>query len=223
MGLTLLALDSAGAACSAALWRDGRVVAARRLATERGHAQHLAPLVAAVLDAPGGRVPLDGVVATTGPGSFTGLRVGLALAQGVALAAGVPAWGVSSFRVHAEAAGAAPGRPLLVALDSRRAELFLQWFPPGGAEAPFMATPAAAAERLRRTLRGPVALAGDAAGLLAAALAAVGVQFEVLRADPADAADVAATAAAMLAAGEAMPPARPSYLRPPDVTVAAPA
>ena len=220
MGLTLLAIDSAGGACSAALWRDGTTVATRRLVTDRGHAQHLAPLVAAVLE-DGGRDELDAVVATTGPGSFTGLRVGLALAQGVALASGVPALGISSFAVHAAAAHAAAGQALLVAIDSRRDELFLQGFGEDLAGEPFAATPAAVVERLRERSERPIAIAGDAAGLLAEALSAAGVAAEILADGPADAAVAAAAAARLLAAGGQLPPARPSYLRAPDVTMPA--
>jgi len=225
MGLTLLAIDSAGAACSAALWRDGAVLAARRLVTERGHAQHLAPLVQATLEEVGCGVGLlDGVVATVGPGSFTGLRVGLALAQGIALSAGVPAWGVSSFRVHAAAAGAGPAVPLVVAIDSRREEIFLQCFRAGPDGDPFMATPTDAARHLRAVAgAAPLAVAGDAASALAAALAAAGIEAVVLQDGPADAAALAVVAAATLAAGEPLLPARPSYLRPPDVTMPGPA
>lgn len=223
MGLTLLAIDSAGGACSAALWREGAVLAARRLVTERGHAQHLAPLVAAVLDEAGGvgRAAFDLVVATVGPGSFTGLRVGLALAQGVALAAGVPVRGVSSFRVHAQAAGIASDRPLLVGIDSRRDELFFQTFGDGFAGEPFMATPEGAIDRLGCRTPDRLALAGDGAARMAGALSAAGLAGETVSDGPADATMAAALAARMLAAGEALLPARPSYLRPPDVTMPA--
>ena len=217
MGLTLLAIDSAGAACSAAIWSDGQVRAIRRLATERGHAAHLAPLVAgAFADARLDADDLDMVVASVGPGSFTGLRVGLALAQGVALAAGVPAWGVSSFRVHA----AGMATPLVVALDSRREELFVAVLGLRDGAGPFMATPAEAAMRLAdMALPAVIPLAGDAAPSLAAALVALGREARVLHAGPADAAMVASTAAAALAGGERLLPPRPVYLRPPDVTL----
>ena len=218
MGLTLLVIDSAGGACSVALWRDGAAVATRRLVTDRGHAQHLAPLVAAVLGE-GGRDELDAVVATTGPGSFTGLRVGLALAHGVALASGVPALGISSFAVHAAAAQAAAGQALLVAIDSRRDELFLQGFGDDLAGEPFAATPAAIAERLRGRSERPIAIAGDAARQLAEALSDAGVAAEIRADGPADAAVAAMVAAGLLAAGGQLPPARPVYLRAPDVTI----
>ncbi len=224
MGMTLLAVDSAGAACSAAAWRGGRVVAVRRMATERGHAVHLAPLAGAVLAEAGiAAATLDAVVATVGPGSFTGLRVGLALAQGMALGAGVSALGISSFLVHAAAAPGRPdGLPLVVVLDSRRDELFFQLFAPVGEE-PFMASPGEAARRLatRFGAGASIGLAGDAPSLLAEALLALGARPVVLRAGPADAAMVAAAAAERLDQGQALLAPRPVYLRAPDVTVSA--
>ncbi|BBK34653.1 tRNA threonylcarbamoyladenosine biosynthesis protein TsaB [Stella humosa] len=219
MGLTLLAIDSAGGAGSAAVWRDGAVLAARRLVTDRGHAAHLAPLVRSVLaDAGTAAAELDAVVATVGPGSFTGLRVGLALAQGIAIAAAIPAWGISSFDVHARAAGGA--RPLLLAIDSRREEVFVRILTKEGAGEPFVATPSGIAARLSGWgAAAPIAVAGDAARLVAAALSASGVPAIVVHDGPADAAVLAAAAAAMLAAGQPLLPPRPVYLRPPDVSL----
>src|SRR6185437_8973489 len=84
------------------------------------------------------------VAVSTGPGGFTGIRVGLAAAQGIALALGLPLTGVSSFAAVAALAARTPdqrtpgeqnpgGRPLLVALDSRRSDIFVQLFAGGGA------------------------------------------------------------------------------------------
>ncbi|MCC7272163.1 MAG: tRNA (adenosine(37)-N6)-threonylcarbamoyltransferase complex dimerization subunit type 1 TsaB [Alphaproteobacteria bacterium] len=222
MALTLLAIDSAGAACSAAVWSDGAVRAVEAVATERGHAVRLAPLAAAALSAAGiAAMRLDGVVATVGPGSFTGLRVGLALAHGIALAVGVPAWGMSSFLAHAAAVPVEErrGAKLVVALDSRRAERFFQILEGEEGAAAFAATLEDAVARLPE---GPVLLAGDAADDLRGVLAAAARPVRVAAAGPADAACVARAAADMLGRGVALPPARPVYLRAPDVSIAAP-
>ncbi|MGE0716018.1 MAG: tRNA (adenosine(37)-N6)-threonylcarbamoyltransferase complex dimerization subunit type 1 TsaB [Alphaproteobacteria bacterium] len=217
---TLLAIDSAGAACSVAVARDGRILARAAADADRGHAARLAPLAAEVFRGAGvAAADLHAVVATVGPGSFTGLRVGLAFAHGIALAAGVPVHGMSSFRAHAAAVGTDAGaRPLVVALDSRRAERFFQVVTGWHEGEPFAATPEDAVARLPA---GPLLLAGDAAADLHAAIAAAGGSAQVLRAGPADAAAVALSAAAMLARGLPLPPARPVYLRPPDVTLPA--
>src|SRR5690348_6764267 len=128
---TTLGIDSTGNACSAAIWRGERVVARRFAAMERGQAEALMPMVAAVLDEAALAIEtLDLIAVTVGPGAFTGLRIGIAAARGLSLASGVPALGVSSF---VAAAAQVPieerrGRPLVVALDSRRAEFFVATF-----------------------------------------------------------------------------------------------
>jgi tRNA threonylcarbamoyladenosine biosynthesis protein TsaB len=134
--VSVLGIDSAGSACSAAVLSGGRVLARRFAAMARGQAEALMPMIAAVLEEAGLAVAaLDLIAVTIGPGAFTGLRIGLAAARGLALASGVPALGITSF---AAVAAQVPlegrhGRSLVVALESKRTELYLQAFAADGA------------------------------------------------------------------------------------------
>jgi tRNA threonylcarbamoyl adenosine modification protein YeaZ len=161
----ILALDSSLARCSAAVVLGDAVLAERRQdAVRQGQAALLPAMVRDVLAEAGLAVAdLDLIAVTVGPGSFTGIRSALALAHGLALAAGRPLAGVS---VGEALAHAVPdtGRVLWCAIDSRRGRVFLEC---DGAVAAWMldALPAPP---------GPVALAGDAAPVAAAHLAAGG-------------------------------------------------
>src|SRR5215472_950870 len=170
--VTTLGIDSTGAACSAAIWRGERVVARRFAAMERGQAEALMPMVAAVLEEAALAITaLDLIAVTVGPGAFTGVRIGIAAARGLSLASGVPALGISSFLA---AAAQAPieerlGRPLLVALDSRRAEFFVEMF--GVDDTPLGPGALLSAGEIAALLPAePLLLAGDAAAALSAAL-----------------------------------------------------
>ena len=226
--MKLLAIDTATTACSAALWADGRIVAERAAAMERGQAEALMPMVAEVIAAarpvcPNGFADLDLVAVTTGPGAFTGVRIGLAAAAGMAAAAGIPAVGFTTLEVVA-AAQPRTDRPLLIALDSKRSDVYCQLFAAGGERA--LTEPAAVlpADLPGRLPEGPLALAGDGAGRAEAALAAAG--RDVLRLagrDRPEAAVLARLAAARLA-GRVPPPGaapKPLYLRAPDVSLPA--
>lgn len=130
----ILAIDTATPACSAALiGGDGRLLGERHDVVGRGHAERLLPMVAELLD---GGVP-DAILVDRGPGSFTGVRVGLAAARGLAIGWRVPVHGFSSLALIAATALAAPDAPdtLAVAIGGGHGELFVQRF----ARAPFAA------------------------------------------------------------------------------------
>jgi tRNA threonylcarbamoyladenosine biosynthesis protein TsaB len=115
-----LVIDTATAACSVALIEDGAVVAESHDVVGRGHAERLMPMIAALPD--GGRA--DSILVDCGPGSFTGVRVGLAAARALALGWGVPVHGYSSMAaIAAEADG---DEPVGVALIGGHGELFVQ-------------------------------------------------------------------------------------------------
>jgi tRNA threonylcarbamoyladenosine biosynthesis protein TsaB len=102
----LLAIDTALGACAAAITADGSLLARRSEAMTRGHAERLAPLVAELAEEAGVAFKdLDRIVVTTGPGSFTGVRVGLAFARSLALALARPCIGVTTIEALALEAG----------------------------------------------------------------------------------------------------------------------
>lgn len=215
----LLALDSAGAACSAALWRAGRVEAARFEVMGRGQSERLVPMIEEVMAAAGrGYEQLDALAVTRGPGGFTGVRIGLATARGLALALGRPVIGLTSFEAVAAGvdAEARQGRPLAVLLDGKRREAYLQVFDAG--LAPLGPPACVAPEDLVAALpAGPLLLAGDGAAS-DEDLAARNDVTRLKAVRHAEAARFAGLAAArgLPAPGAAAP--TPLYLRPADVT-----
>lgn len=214
--MLVLGLDSAGQGASAALLRDGSVVAARAAAADRSQAEILLPMIAEVLgEAHTDPLGLDLIATTTGPGSFTGLRIAIATARGLALAAGVPAVGVS--RLAAVAARFPPerraGRGLLVALDTRRDDFFLQLFTDTEGD-PHLASAEIAASALPDI---PLLLAGDAAPRLAAALK--GRDIAIARGFDFPCAEEVARLGAILSRDGTASPPRPFYLRAPDTTL----
>lgn len=126
----ILGLDTSAAQCAAALVSGGRVIARRVETMEKGQAERLFPMLEEMLAGAG--VDWAGLAAVgvcTGPGNFTGLRLSVAAARGIALARGIPAIGVSLFEALAE------GGTALVTLDARGGHLFVQRVRDGRAEA----------------------------------------------------------------------------------------
>ncbi len=119
--MRLLAIDTSGTACSVALLENGAVVAERHEDIGRGHAEALVPWIAGL--PAGGRA--DRIIVGCGPGSFTGVRVGIAAAKGLALAWDVPVTGVSSFALIASEAYE---EAFLIVTEAGHGELFVQSF-----------------------------------------------------------------------------------------------
>ena len=224
---TLLAMDAAGAACSVALWAEGRVAARRFAAMARGQSEHLVPMIGEVMaEWGGGFAGLNALAVTTGPGGFTGVRIGLATARGLALARRLPLIGVTSFEVAAAAATAAErsGRLVLAVIDSKRSEVFMQLFDAG--LVPLGPAQEIALAALDAALpHGPLVVTGDGAGRAITALAAAGRADAVAAAaaGPADASLLAERAALRDPAAAGVATVQPVYLRAPDVTLPQPA
>jgi tRNA threonylcarbamoyladenosine biosynthesis protein TsaB len=220
-----LALDSAGLACSVAVILGEEVVAEERIDTMHGQAEALLPLVdKAMREA--GQVPaaLDLVVATVGPGSFTGIRAGIAAARGIALATGARLIGVTSFdavAVRAARSDCWETRFLLIALESRREDLYVQFFDRhGGAiREPAAIMPFLFREAVAATIgANPLLVAGDAAQRAAAALAKRPATA-VLEGSAPGAVGTLRAGLRLLRLGRAPKAPRPLYLRFPDVTL----
>jgi len=157
-----------GHALSLALLSGGRVLAASHQPMEAGHAEALLPALDALAEGER-RLPVGRILVETGPGSFTGLRIGLAAARALGLAWRVPVLGVSSTAlVLAEARAAGAAGPLLVALAAPRGQVWLEAEGEGLATA---CTRAEAAERARAWLAAGGAVTGSAAPALAGASA----------------------------------------------------
>jgi len=154
-----IALDCAANACSVAVARDGKLLAAHWRAMARGHAEAAPVMLArAMADADAAFADISRIVVTRGPGSFTGIRIALAAARGLALATGAAVAAAPTF--EALRPSAPPKGRLLAVLDTGRGSLYAADL--ADATAPFVATP----EALVR--QAPFFVVGDAAASLAA-------------------------------------------------------
>jgi tRNA threonylcarbamoyladenosine biosynthesis protein TsaB len=199
-----------------------RILAENRIETRHGQAEALLPLVdRAMREA--GREPsgLENVAVTVGPGSFTGIRVGLAGARGIALATGAQLVGVTSFAATAAGSACPPGRFLLIALESRREDLYVQFFDPAGEPlgAPAVVMPFALGDATNAAVGSvPLLIAGDAAQSAAAALMPRR-DTSVLEDSAPGAVGTLGAGLRLLRLGRAEHAPRPLYLRPPNVTL----
>jgi tRNA threonylcarbamoyladenosine biosynthesis protein TsaB len=128
----ILGFDTSAAHCAAALVCGAEVLAQAELAMAKGQAEALVPLLEQVLaDAGKAWGDLDALAVGTGPGNFTGIRLAVAAARGLALGLNIPAIGVTIFDARAHNLP----RPLIVAEDARRGEVYVQSYTPDAGEA----------------------------------------------------------------------------------------
>lgn len=223
----LLAIDTSASLCAAAV-HDADADAIIGIAVEeigRGHAERLMEVIADALSAAGCDYgDLTRIAATSGPGSFTGIRVGLATARGIGLGLSVPVLGISALdamRLAAreqaggeQAGGEQPGgpTPLLVAIDARRNEAFCQFYDvTGRADGPFVADYGEIAAKAAEAGPAGLAICGSAARKIAEE---AGGDWRILHELAAPPIECVARLGAQLDPKDAPP--EPLYIRPPD-------
>ena len=215
--MLILAIDTALDACAAAVLDTGtsQMIGRESLAMKRGHAEALMPLIARVMkDAGLPFAALDRIAVTAGPGSFTGLRVGLSAARGIALAAGKPVVGLTTLSAYAAPVVSESGeQPVISAIDARHDQVYFQAVSgDGGTLIPPQVAPIA--EMLAAWRFGPPHLVGNAAQILADRWPADAAP--PVRVDNRAAPDIAWVAWLGAAVSPSAAPARPFYLRAPD-------
>jgi tRNA threonylcarbamoyladenosine biosynthesis protein TsaB len=207
--MLILAFDTALGACGVGVWRDGTVLAEDSAIMAQGHAEALMPMIQRVMGAASVTYDaLDRIAVSVGPGSFTGLRVGIATARGLGMAAGKPAVGIAT--TEALAAGVTEkGARILSVIDSKRDDVFAQSFVDGEASSEILNIGYAP---LAEKFSGSWVLVGDAAAKAARHFSAATISGAPTVATPAHLARLAAT--------KPVDPRGPLpvYARAPDIT-----
>jgi tRNA threonylcarbamoyladenosine biosynthesis protein TsaB len=215
--MLILAIDTALDACAAGVLDTGagKLIAQESQAMKRGHAEALMPLIARVIKASGiAFAGLDRIAVTTGPGSFTGLRVGLSAARGIALAANKPVVGLTTLTAYAAPVVSQNGeQPVISAIDARHDHVYFQVVSGNGGS---LMRPRVAPieEALGASRFGAPHLVGNAARILADRWPAHA--SPPFRVDAQPAPDIAWVAWLGAAVSPNTAPARPYYLRAPD-------
>ena len=215
--MRVLAIDTSRGACSAAVY-DGALrfaLARESQPMSRGHAEALAPMVDRVLKATsGGAASLGKIAVAVGPGSFTGLRIGVAMARAMALSLGVPVAGVSTLIAYCGPMLDDP-RPGVIAavVDAGHGHVYFHLID-SKAKQIFSPRVISLRDAVRAIGGSPARIVGDAAGLLAEEARRAGVEVDASAAS--DYPDIVALARIGLAADPQQWPARPLYIKPPD-------
>ena len=215
--MLILAIDTALDACAAVVLDTdkNKIIALESQAMKRGHAEALMPLVARLMkESSIAFGALDRIAATTGPGSFTGLRVGLSAARGIALAAGKPVVGITTLTAYAAPHVSEHGEhPIISAIDARHDHVYLQAVTSHGES---LVTPRVAPmeEALAAARFGAPHLVGNAAHILAERWPKDAPQ--PVKVDQQPAPDIVWVAWLAAAVDPAVATPRPLYLRAPD-------
>jgi tRNA threonylcarbamoyl adenosine modification protein YeaZ len=215
--MRILAIDTALSACSVAVLdtNDRTRGASESIAMARGQAEALMPMVARVMNEANIEfAELNRIAVTTGPGSFTGLRVGLAAARGIAMTAAKPAVGLSTLAAYAAPLIAQDDTtPVITVIDARHQHVYMQVFGAGGRT---LVAPRIAPVRdaVRAAMQSSARIVGSAAHLVAAAWPSGETSPVLVNASSAP--DIKWIARLGAAAVEGLGPPRPLYLRAPD-------
>ena len=215
--MLILAIDTALDACAAAVLDsgNGQLIAQETLPMKRGHAEALMPLIARVMQSAHlSFTELDRIAVTTGPGSFTGLRVGISAARGLALAANKPAVGLTTLSAYAAAMiGQTRGAPIISAIDARHDHVYFQIV--AGDGNPLVPPNVASVDKaIAASQFGVPHLVGNAARILAERWPQDAPSPITVDAQPAP--DIVQVAWLGAAADPQHAPTRPFYLRAPD-------
>ncbi len=220
--MLILAIDTAFQTGGAALVEGDRLLGEVILGGDTTHSRRLLGAIDYLLaQADRRRGDLTGVAVDLGPGYFTGLRIGLATAQGLALGLGIPCWGCSSLRLLAQGVAGKQGRLWAVA-DARRGLVYAAPFEKDGQELQRLEPDAAMApQRLAGLLKPPALLVGDGARLYADTLLAPGLELAPAWCDTPRPGLLALLARRPLEAGAGVTPEelKPRYVRPSDAEV----
>ncbi len=215
--MRVLAIDTALGACAACVIEHGKAepLSIEQRELERGHAEALMPLIARVMEqVDGGFSSLARIAVTIGPGSFTGLRVGMAAARAIGLGLGRPVVGVSTLAACcAPLVGREIGRVVAAAIDARHGQVYFQALGASG----MLLAPArqcSVKDAVRTIGAGPVSLVGPGAMLVAQQAWALGLDAVVV--DAASAPDIRWVARLGLLADPQTAAPKPLYMRAPE-------
>jgi tRNA threonylcarbamoyl adenosine modification protein YeaZ len=215
--MNILAVDTALAACSAAVFDSdaGRLLVERLEPMLTGHAERLAPMVQETMaDAGLSFIALNRIATTMGPGTFTGLRIGLSFARGLGLALGLPVVGISTLKAIAANVTANPQQlSILAAIDARRGNCYLQLFT-ADLSPLFDPQVCSIAEASIFIPPGRHLVVGTAASMLISHIDPA--RTKLLKADAQDLPTAAAVARLASLETPSLLPPEPLYLRPPD-------
>jgi tRNA threonylcarbamoyl adenosine modification protein YeaZ len=215
--MRILAIDTSCGAASAAVYDDvmREMLAQETIAMAQGHAEALGPMVQRVMgQVEGGFSTIGRVAACIGPGSFTGIRIGLAMARAIALTIEAPTIGVTTFVAFAGPLLAEPKPGVIAtAIDAKHGQVYFQLFEATGR--PILAPMIASLREVVRVIgAGPARLAGNAAAMVAEEAERAGLVFDASQASVYP--DIVSIARVGLAADPEAFPARPLYVKAPD-------